>query len=433
MVDVFLGKYSRLSFLGHGSMAQVWLAHLIGHPDQLVVVKVMLPTVVAQPRFRQFFDREVQSLAKLRHPYIVRLIDSSYDDPVGPCLVMEYVPGVTLETLLKKQGPLPVGHVGLLLGYLCHALESAHTMGIVHRDLKPANLMVVDAGSLEESIRVMDFGLAEFAGKPHFTAERLAGAASVTAEGTPCYISPESLRGDQVDSRADLYSVGVVLFEMLTGHMPFPHVDVDRLLKAHLYETPQRFWSVGASDVPRAVEAVVQLCLSKYAVERPRSARKVAEQFSEAIGLDIWEAARAEGVPDPAEAAAARKPFDANDRKAIVYQADAWMPERIAVVKLRGFLEDLGGKVAQSEPGLLRIRLGEPEKSDGRRRKIDAKPVPQPVEIELRMEKPDPCNNRLAITVLFRPFTDPVLLQQPVWRNRCEVLYKDLQSYLMAR
>jgi eukaryotic-like serine/threonine-protein kinase len=443
MVDKFLGRYTSVSLLGQGNMGQVWLARppqaarptrsyrQSGNPEGLVVAKIVHPAVAAQPRFRQMFEREIESMAKLRHPYIVQIIESSCDDPAGPCLIMEYVPGVTLEAFLQKQGRLSVGHAGLLLGYLCHALQAAHVQGIVHRDLKPTNVMVVGAGTHEESIRVMDFGLAQFAGKPHFTAERLAGKAQTITQGTPRYISPESLRGDEVDARADLYSLGVMLFEMLSGRLPFVYADVNELMRAHLRQPPPSLASLGVRNIPPAVQSVVNLCLSKFPVERPQSARELARQYSKAIGLDVWAAARAEGVPDPSKTQRQSKPQAVDDRNAIVHRLDAWMPESIAVVKLRGFLEDMGGKLKASEPGMLLIRLGE---RDGPRATIvESRSAKQPIEIELRMEKPDPRGNRLTITVLFRPFTDPILLQVPDWRNHCEILYKDLQSYLMAR
>ncbi len=432
MPETFLGRYVALGFLGKGSMGQVWLAHPLGQPDKRVVVKVMHPHIASQPRFRQLFQREIQSMQRLEHPYIVKLLDSSIDDARGPSLVMEYVPGVTLESLLDEDTRLPVGHVGLLLGYLCHALEAAHGIGIVHRDLKPANLMVLAPRTFDESIRVMDFGLAQFAGKPHFTAERLAGAAQKETSGTPSYISPEALRGDEIDSRADLYSLGIMLYEMLTGHLPFEHVKVERMLHAHLTERPRSFASLGLRDIPSAVEAVVQLCLSKYAVERPRSAREVARQFGLALGIDIWEAATAEDADAHNTVTPARKPVV--DRNAIVHELDAWMPERIAVVKLRGFLEDIGGKVVASEPGLLKIRMGRPPVTkSGRIDLVAIKGQKPPVEIELRMNKPSADGNLLAVTVLFRPYTDACLLLLPDWRNHCQNLYKDLQSYLMAR
>jgi eukaryotic-like serine/threonine-protein kinase len=436
MGDIFMDRYASAEFLGRGSMGSVYRAHPLDEPGRDVVVKVMLPHIAAQPRFRQHFEREIQSMARLRHPYIVRLLDFSFDDPRGPCLVMEFIPDKTLEALLSTERRLSVGRTGLLLGVLCHALESAHLLGIIHRDLKPANLMVVNAGTLDESLRVMDFGLAHLSSKPHFTVERLAGASRTTAQGTPRYICPEQLRGDEVEARSDLYSVGVMLFEMLTGAMPFPHNDVDKLLCAHVHEKPLSFAQAGGHDIPAAVEQVVQHCLSKFAAERPGSARELAAFYSEAIGIDIWEAAHPENFAESEEVNPEPQPVSEPERNAIVHELGAWMPEPIAVVKLRGFLEEIGGKVVVSEPGLLRIRLGEPENADRGQRHpfLDANGERAfPIEIEMRMEKPDSKSNRLNLTVLFRPFTDPILLHVSDWRSRCENLYNDLQSYLMAR
>jgi eukaryotic-like serine/threonine-protein kinase len=427
--EIFLGRYQSERFLGSGSMGKVYLAHLIGSADRKVVVKIMHPHVAADPKARQLFEREVQSLGRLRHPYIVQLLDSSIKDSRGPALVMEYIPGSTLEEFLTKKGRLAVGHVGLLLGYLCHALDSAHALGIVHRDLKPANLMIVGADSLDESLRVMDFGLAQIASKPHFSAELLAGVAPTITQGTPSYIAPEMLRSDEIDGRSDLYSTGVMLFEMLSGQLPYPHNDVRSVLRAHLHENPQRFATLGVRDIPPGVEQVVSLCLSKYPVERPQTARELARTFSAAIDIDIWEATMPESVPEPAPAPAPimKHPLPSS-QNAISHRFEAWMPERIAVVKLRGFLEDLGGKVVESQPGMLRIRLGEPQL--GAKNKGQA---PLPVEIALLMEKPDARDNRLIINALFRPFTNAMLLQTPAWLHKCDALYRDLQAYLMAR
>jgi serine/threonine protein kinase len=426
--EIFLGRYQSDGFLGNGSMGKVYLAHPIGIPDRKVVVKVMHAHVAADPKARQLFERETQSLTRLRHPYVVQLLDSSAHDTRGPALVMEYIPGVTLEDFLEKRGRLAVGRVGLLLGYLCHALETAHTLGIVHLDLKPANLMIVGADSLEESLRVMDFGLAQMASKPHFSAERLAGGTPTNTQGTPSYIAPDMLRSDQIDGRADLYSTGVMLFEMLTGQLPYPHDNVKSVLRAHLHETPQRFASLGVRDVPSAVERVVLMCLAKYPVERPQSARELAKYFSDAIDIDIWEAAAPEAMSEAAPAPPVVKNAPLGTGNAISHRIEAWMPERIAVVKLRGFLEDLGGKVVESQPGMLRIRLGGP--NPGKQKEATAL---LPVEIALLMEKTDARDNRLIINALFRPFTDSRLLQKADWVMKCDGLFRDLQAYLMAR
>jgi serine/threonine protein kinase len=432
--EIFLNRYACLESLGRGSMGSVYRARSLDRPDQDVVVKVMLPHVAAQPRFGHLFEREVQSLASLRHPYIVRLIDSAIDARHGPCLVMELVSGITLEALLAKTRMMSVGRTGLLLGSLCHALDSAHSAGVVHLDLKPANLMIVAAGTLDESLRVMDFGLARFSSKPHITLERLAGERPSYVQGTPCYICPEQLRGDSVDARSDLYSVGVMLFEMLMGQSPFPHQDIDKILSAHVYETPPSFAAMGIRGVPPGVEQTVQICLAKYPAERPGSARELAKMYSEAIGLDIWDAAAPPELPGSAPAPVVAKPTSDEERNAIVHHFHAWMPEVIAVVKLRGFLEDKGGQVIESAPGVLRIRLGlkKAQEAPDRFGAVKSKRE-RPIEIEMRMEKPDAKKNVLQVTVLFRPFTDPVLLFVPDWRKRCEEIYKDLQSYLMAR
>jgi len=282
----------------------------------------------------------------------------------------------------------------------------------------------------------MDFGLACISSRPHFTAERLSGSSQTLAQGTPCYMCPEQLRGDGVEPRSDLYSVGVILFEALTGRLPFPYHDVDRILCAHVHDKPLSFAQAGAKDIPPVVEKVVQLCLTKFAAERPGSARELARLYSDAIGIDIWEAAHVELPPEPVEVVPVKQEPIESERNAIVHKLDAFMPEKMAVVKIRGFLEDMGGKVVESEPGRLRIRLGDSNKSEAdRRKKLITAPTTRslPVEIEMRMVKPDPSKSLLNVTVLFRPFTDPVLLMVQDWRKRCENLYKDLQSYLMAR
>src|SRR5205085_4142838 len=144
-------------------------------------------------------------------------------DPQGPCIIMEYIRGVTLDTLLHRNGRLNPARVSRLLGQLCEALQAAHSEGIVHRDLKPANLMVVDPDTPYEKIKVMDFGLAKLI--DHANGIGMMYRATETgldfAVGTPGYISPEQVRGEEVDYRSDLYSVGVILFELLTGKLPF--------------------------------------------------------------------------------------------------------------------------------------------------------------------------------------------------------------------
>src|SRR5439155_26631153 len=151
--------------LGEGGMGRVYLARQIDLGRQ-VVIKVMHDHIAADPKFRDRFQRETLLMARFQHPYVVTLYDASLNDPEGPCIVMEYIRGVTLDTLLHRNGRLGAPRAGRLLGQLCEALQAAHSQGIIHRDLKPANLMVVEADTPYEKIKVMDFGLAKLIGSP---------------------------------------------------------------------------------------------------------------------------------------------------------------------------------------------------------------------------------------------------------------------------
>src|SRR5262249_28130371 len=138
---VFLGRYEAVRLLGEGGMGRVYLARQVDLGRQ-VVVKVMHDHIASDPRFRERFQRETLLMARFSPPYVVTLYDASLNDPEGPCIVMEYVKGISLDTLLHRNGRLNPARVTRLLTQLCEALQAAHTEGIVHRDLKPANLMV---------------------------------------------------------------------------------------------------------------------------------------------------------------------------------------------------------------------------------------------------------------------------------------------------
>ncbi len=443
-----LGKYRLLHVLGSGSNAEVFLAEPVNHPNYRVVVKRIHDHVVTHPKFRQLFEAEVRSMANFDHPYAVRLLEASLDDPIGPCLVMEYVPGVTLEDLITKHRVLTPERVGRLLGCFCHALQAAHDAGIIHRDLKPANLMVVNAGTPDESLKVMDFGFAGFAAKPHLQLAELTGHGPIYAIGTPGYVSPEMIRGDRVDGRSDLYSVGVILYEMLTGRLPFDYDRQDKLLGAHIKEAPPRFAKVGGGALSPAVEAAVQLTLSKYPNERQQSARELAQMFGLAVGEDIWAATVPAGwEPVSAEEPSVSEPLSAvpvpNDPYHVTHEFMAFMPERLAAAKLRGFVEDYGGQVMTSEPGIIRMRLGLPngykEAKEGSgifgwfsARRPSVPRGQEPIELELQMDKPDPGQPRLCVVAAFRPLKDYMPHDKQNWHFRCDKLHMALRQYLGA-
>lgn len=444
-----LGKYRLVRLLGQGSNAEVYLAEPLRHGPS-VVVKRIQDHIVAHPKFRQLFEAEVRSMAKLCHPYAVEFLEAAIDDPIGPCLVLEYVPGITLETVLVRDRAIVPERAGRLVGYLCHALQAAHSAGIIHRDLKPANLMVQNPGTPNETLKVMDFGFAGFAAKPYLQLAELTGKGTIHAMGTPAYVSPEMIRGDTVDHRSDLYAVGVILFELLTGRLPFISNYMDRLLSSHLREPPPSFAKIGCEHIAPEIEAVVQRLLSKYPNERQQSARDSAATLGRALGKDIWEASAPAGWEPPTSTVAAphsSKVFTArSDPFQVVHEFAATMPERMAAAKLRGFVDDYGGEVLASEPGLIRIQLGVPERRKEKPTgsaifrwfRAATNPPPtvvagqEPIELELYMEKPDPTHSRLSVLVLCRPLPEYPPASVDCWHDRCDRLNAILRQYLGA-
>ncbi|MCS7020479.1 MAG: serine/threonine protein kinase [Gemmataceae bacterium] len=445
---VALGKYRLQRPLGQGSNAEVYLAEpLSGGPP--VVVKRIHAHITTHPKFQQMFEAEVRSMAQLRHPYTVRLYEAGVDSQLGPCLVMEYVAGVTLEQLLQRRRRFDIERTGKLLGCICHALQHAHTAGIIHRDLKPANLMVQRAGTIEESLKVMDFGFAGFATRPFIQPKELTGHGTVQALGTPSYVSPEMIRGDTVDRRSDLYSVGVILFEMLTGRLPFPHPEVAQVLAAHVRQAPPRFAQVGIRDIPPEIEHVVQLTLSKYPNERPQTARELATMYSQAIGWNIWEASRPPNWDETAMGMPVLTASDSREQRhpqpfEVVHRLTVEMPERMVAAKLKGFMEDFKGLVVTSEPGLIILRLGlppgyrsAPATASGifrwlQRTRPRVEKDNEPIEVELRLLKPDPQQPRLQLTLYYRPLPEYPPRSATIWQKRCNKLNDLIRQYLGA-
>jgi serine/threonine-protein kinase len=437
----FLGRYETIRLLGEGGMGRVFLAKQTDLGRQ-VVVKVMHEHVAADPKFRERFQREMLLMARFQHPYVVALYDASLSDPHGPCIVMEYVRGISLDTLMHRNQRLTPARAGRLLTQLCEALNAAHTEGIIHRDLKPANLMVVDPETPYEKIKVMDFGLAKLIdnSKGIGMMHRQTETGLDFAVGTPGYISPEQVRGEEVDYRSDLYSVGVMLFELLSGKLPFSREDTMDVLFAHATEAPPAFAEVGASDwVPPEVEEVVMQCLSKNPQDRPPSARELAEQYNDALlrahppTPSFPETTPV--LPEEEEPAASstevieKTPWTApTDPNVIVHHLEAWMPDAIATYKLRGFVHDINGEVLESVPGLIRMRIGKGGKSAlswfglGRSSYV--------VDVELRLERDNPKQQNLLHIIVMMSSPDRKGAMNPKWRERCTEVFCELRSYL---
>jgi serine/threonine-protein kinase len=223
-------RYELGDILGFGGMSEVHLARDVRlHRD--VAVKVLRADLARDPSFYLRFRREAQNAAALNHPSIVAVYDTGEaETPTGPLpyIVMEYVEGVTLRDIVHTDGPLPPRRAIEIIADACQALNFSHTAGIIHRDVKPANIMI----SSTNAVKVMDFGIAR----------AIADSSSVTQTaaviGTAQYLSPEQARGDPVDARSDVYSLGCVLYEILTGDPPFTGDTPISVAYQHVREDP---------------------------------------------------------------------------------------------------------------------------------------------------------------------------------------------------
>ena len=252
-----------------------------------VVVKFMHPQRATQASFRKLFASEVRIMSGFFHPDTVRFLEGGHDETGGPCIVMEYVHGMELRELIKQCGRIDAERLAGLVLPLCRAIHAAHEAGIVHRDLKPANLMVTNPGSDQESIKVMDMGLAALASQVYLPLANLNGSDCGDLVGTRAYMCPEQIRGDDFDARGDMYSIGVLMFEALTGHLPFTCEDPIGILRSHLHDKPPTFASLGIDNVHHRIEELVHRLLAKFPNERPETGFDLANDYYRALGRKV--------------------------------------------------------------------------------------------------------------------------------------------------
>jgi eukaryotic-like serine/threonine-protein kinase len=268
------GRYQLRDLLGEGGMASVHLAY-DSVLDRQVAIKTLHTELGREQAFRERFRREAQAVAKLTHTNIVSVFDTGEDDLDGlttPYIVMEYIEGRPLGSVLdadiQQQGAMPADKALKITADVLAALEISHEMGLVHRDIKPGNVMMTKRGV----VKVMDFGIAR---------AMQSGVTSMTQTGmvvgTPQYLSPEQALGRGVDARSDLYSVGIMLFQLTTGRLPFEADSPLAIAYAHVQEEPVAPSSINRS-LPPAVDALVARALKKNPNERFPSAEAMRDE-----------------------------------------------------------------------------------------------------------------------------------------------------------
>jgi serine/threonine-protein kinase len=274
--QVLFDRYVVERLIGEGGMGTVWLVK-DREFDSERALKLIISGIANDPQARARFRREARILDRLNHPNAVRVYDARVGREMA-FIAMEYVKGEALSKILVPGVPMPLDVVTALTEQLCDVLQAANDEGIIHRDLKPNNLMLVDGRDGRKIVKLLDFGIAkirEGADDVHTMTGNLLG--------TPLYMSPEQITGDPVDARSDLYSAGVILYELLTGHRPFTGA-VGQIIYSHTSVAPPAFADINPDvEVPAAVEEVVRKCLSKKPEDRPQTPRELKALFLQAV------------------------------------------------------------------------------------------------------------------------------------------------------
>jgi serine/threonine-protein kinase len=276
---VLSGRYRVDDLIGRGGMASVYR----GYDETLgrtVAIKILKSDLAGDAAFRTRFRLEAQAASRMAHPTIVRVFDAGEDAETGsdgverpvPYIVMELVHGRLLKDVIAE-GPVPTDDALRYVDGILEALEYSHRAGVVHRDIKPGNVMITDGGR----VKVMDFGIARAVSDSSSTV-----AETTAIVGTAAYFSPEQAKGESVDARADLYSTGVVLYELLTGRTPFRGDTPVAVAYQHVSEAPVPPSEID-EKIPRALDAIVLRALAKDPFQRPQDAASFREALDETI------------------------------------------------------------------------------------------------------------------------------------------------------
>jgi eukaryotic-like serine/threonine-protein kinase len=261
-------RYRILQRLAAGGMGVVYRGERLEF-GRAVAIKFLHPWMASDPSFLRRFQIEAQAMSRLSHPCCISVIDHGVQDG-APFMVMDFVTGQTLRTLLSEGGPLPVKRALGIVRQVLAGLAHAHGQGIVHRDIKPDNILLTEAIGLGDQVRILDFGLARLR-------DTVTGLTTGLAVGTPSYMAPEQIRAEEIDARTDLYSVGVLLFELLTGAKPFEGEWVAEVMRKHQEDTPPTLGSLrSGAGFSQELEAVARKAMAKQPADRFQSAADFA-------------------------------------------------------------------------------------------------------------------------------------------------------------
>ncbi len=275
-------KYRVEEFMSEGGMGTVYRGtHIL--MDKKVAIKVLHPALASDDIIVARFSREAKAASRISHPHALNVTDFGESEDGVVFLVMEFLNGSTLKEIVRSEGPMPLPRVVEIMRQVCGALEAAHAENVVHRDLKSDNIMLIDVGG-GDWVKVLDFGIAKIQEKggqdPELTAPNL-------IIGTPQYMSPEQCsQASEIDSRSDIYSLGVILYEMLAGHVPFAGESPTAIMMKHLQDEPPSILDE-RSDLPEEVAQVVKRALAKKPEDRFQTVGDLTQSLTRAAEKDV--------------------------------------------------------------------------------------------------------------------------------------------------
>lgn len=277
-----MGKYDIIDVIGHGGMGVVYKGRQV-LMDRTVAIKMLQSQHISDSMSVKRFHQEGKASSKMNHPNVITVYDFGVTPTTGqPFIVMDYLQGVPLSDLIKEQDHIGVERALKILVQSTDALDHAHRNGVIHRDLKPSNIMLIEYEDEKDFVKVVDFGVAKLISAGGENAQRLTQLGEVC--GSPVYMSPEQCQGMELDNRSDVYSMGIVIYETLTGRLPILGKTMVDTMSKHITELPPRF-SESRPDlyIPERLEAVVFKALAKDPADRHQSMAELTHDLDTAI------------------------------------------------------------------------------------------------------------------------------------------------------
>ncbi|HEY9733195.1 MAG TPA: serine/threonine-protein kinase [Drouetiella sp.] len=275
-------RYYVLSVLGHGGMSVVYKARIMGKNSRIVALKTLRTQGLNDELIVKRFQREAELLSKLNHPRIVQVYDYGTTVRGQPYFVMDYLTGINLADLLKYQGPLAVEKFRDIFSQVCGAVDHAHRCGVIHRDLKPGNIMLCKFNGQSDFVKVVDFGIARFEEE----AQRLTRLGEVW--GSPIYMSPEQCMGAPLDARSDIYSIGVVMYEALTGQVPFLGRNYVDTMTQQISSPPRSMLEIRPDlNLPAKVDQIVLRALAKEPDTRYQTMAELRDDIEKSVSRPL--------------------------------------------------------------------------------------------------------------------------------------------------